>query len=121
MARAAGRAVHPTRVPPQWSRQAPLVRQFLTTRSGDHAAAAHGEAVLCDRYVFHALALADAMGQRTEELALIARRFPMPDAVVFLAPSPCQAALYRGIAAALASRTWPGHVVLCRKPAPLAA
>jgi dTMP kinase len=156
MARAAGRTAHPTRVPTQWSRQAPLVRQFLYDPDPAARAAADflavnlilmadrlqqlgaeimprldaGEVVLCDRYVFHAFALADAMGQRTEELALIVRRFPMPDAAVFLAPSPDvavarvkrreherdrhldedllarQAAAYRGIAAEVG-----GHVV----------
>jgi dTMP kinase len=165
MAREAGRTVHATRVPPQWSRQVPLVRQFLYDPDPAARAAADflavnlilmadrlqqlgaeilprldgGEVVLCDRYVFHAFALADAMGQPTEELALIARRFPMPDAAVFLAPSPevavgrvktreherdrhldeallaRQAAAYRGIAAEVG-----GHVVETDGPVPAA-
>jgi dTMP kinase len=112
--RDAGLPVYETRMPTQWSRDTALVRQFFY--DPDPAARARvdflafslvlmadrlqhlretvlprleaGEVVLSDRYVFHAFALADALAQPRAELELIARHFPMPDAAVFLDPTP---------------------------------
>lgn len=112
--REAGRPLYETRMPTQWSRDTQLVRQFYY--DPDPAVRARvdflalslvlmsdrlqhlrenvlprleaGEVVLCDRYVFHAFALADATGNARDEIAMIARHFPMPDVAFFLDSAP---------------------------------
>ncbi len=115
--RGTGLPVYETRMPTQWSRDTHLVRQFLYDPDPAMRARADflavslvlmadrlqhlreqvlprlhaGEVVLSDRYVFHAFALADATGNPRDEIALIARHFPMPDAAIFLHPTPAVA------------------------------
>ncbi|HEX8004090.1 MAG TPA: hypothetical protein VF519_15485 [Mycobacteriales bacterium] len=115
--REAGRVAYETRMPTQWSRDTALVKRFFyepdpaVRASADFLAVSlvlmsdrlqhlredvlprleSGEVVLCDRYVFHAFALADATDNGVEEIALLARHFPMPDLAFFLEPSPALA------------------------------
>lgn len=112
--RETGLPVYETRMPTQWSRDTALVKQWFYEPDPVARARADflamslvlmadrlqhlrenvlprlhaGEVVVTDRYVFHAFALADATGHATDELAVIARHFPMPDAAIFLDPSP---------------------------------
>lgn len=108
--RDAGLPAYETRMPTQWSRDTQIVKQFYYDPDPAMRARADflavslvlmadrlqhlrddvlprlraGEVVLSDRYVFHAFALADATGNARDEIALIARHFPMPDVAVFL-------------------------------------
>jgi dTMP kinase len=112
--RQAGLPLYETRMPTQWSRDTHLVRQFLYDPDPAMRARADflavslvlmadrlqhlrenvlprleaGEVVLSDRYVFHAFALADATGHARDEIAMVARHFPMPDAAFFVDPTP---------------------------------
>lgn len=114
LVREAGRETYETRMPTQWSRDTALVKRFFYEEDPEVRARADflavslvlmsdrlqhlredvlprlhdGQVVLCDRYVFHAFALADATGNATDEIALVARHFPMPDAAFFLDPEP---------------------------------
>jgi dTMP kinase len=112
--RDAGLPVYETRMPTQWSRDTALVKRFFYEPDPALRAKADflavslvlmsdrlqhlreevlprlnaGEVVLSDRYVFHAFALADATGNGTDEIAAVARHFPMPDVAFFLDPTP---------------------------------
>lgn len=112
LVRATGLPVYETRMPTQWSRDTALVKRFFYEPDPEVRARADflavslvlmsdrlqhlreevlprlhaGEVVLCDRYVFHAFALADATRNATDEIALVARHFPMPDVAFFLDP-----------------------------------
>lgn len=114
LVREAGRATYETRMPTQWSRDTALVKRFFyepdpaVRARADFLAVSlvlmsdrlqhlredvlprlhEGQVVLCDRYVFHAFALAYATGNATDEIALVARHFPMPDVALFLDPDP---------------------------------
>lgn len=114
MVRDAGMTAYETRMPTQWSRDTALVKRFYyepdpVVRAGADFLAvslvlmsdrlqhlredvlprlAAGEVVLSDRYVFHAFAIADATGNARDEIELIARHFPMPDAALFFDVSP---------------------------------
>lgn len=118
LARSAGRAVYETRMPTQWSRDTAIVKRFFYEPDPDLRAKADflavslvlmsdrlqhlredvlprlgaGEVVLCDRYVFHAAAMAYAAGYPMEEIAMLARHFPMPEAAFFLDTAPDVAA-----------------------------